>query len=87
MYGKQVPFGELDEDSSEDEYDDIFHTKSLGQLIKISGLNNRMQIYTPPGNMSLELPLKLGVPAGQLGRLDIYIKSVAQIEEVESGSY
>lgn len=79
MYDREVPFGELVEDD-EEEYADVFHTKSLSQLIKVSGLNSRMQIFTPPVNSTVEIPLKISINTGQMGCLEIFIKSVAQIE-------
>jgi proliferating cell nuclear antigen PCNA len=78
MYTREVPFGEPDDDN-EEEYTDVFHTKSLSQLIKISGLNSRMQIYTPPTESELDIPLKISINTGQLGKLEIYIKSINQI--------
>lgn len=79
MYQREVPFGELDDDSDLPEYEDLFHTKSLSQLIKISGLNQRMQVYTEEG-----MPLKLSINTGQLGKLEIYIKSIGQIDAEQS---
>jgi len=79
MYTREVPFGDLEE-AELDEYQDNFNTKSLSQLIKISGLNSRMQIYTPPHDTQLEIPLKISINTGQLGKLEIYIKSINQIE-------
>lgn len=77
MYEHIVPLGdaELDPDSEDEEYEEYFYTKSLNQLIKISGLNSKMQIFTCPG-----LPLKISIQTGQLGRLDYYIKSKTQLE-------
>lgn len=79
MYTREVPFGEYLEDTEDDEYEDVFFTKSLNQLIKVSGLNSKMQIYTPPVNTD-DIPLKVSINTGQLGTLEIYIKSVDQIE-------
>lgn len=79
MYNREVPFGEFEEELDASEYEDTFHTKSLSQLIKVSGLNNRMQIYTPPANSELDIPLKISINTGQLGKLEIYIKSIIQI--------
>ena len=79
MYTRDVPFGELDEDSEEDEYEDVFHTKSLSQLIKISGLNTRMQVYIPLSDNS-NTPLKIAINTGQLGKLEIFIKSITQLD-------
>lgn len=76
LYERKVPFGEDDPDSEEFMYSDIFYTKTLSKLTKISGLNKQMQIYPNKDN-----PLKIGIPTGQLGRLEIFIKSVNQILE------
>lgn len=76
LYDREVPFGDFDPESSDDEYEDIFFTKSLSQLIKISGLNSRMQVYKPP---NYDIPLKIGINTGDLGKLEIFIKSVSQI--------
>ncbi len=86
MYTREVPFGEYDK-TNDDEYDDIFHTKNLGQLIKVSGLNTRMQIYTPPINSNFEIPLKIGINTGQLGKLEIYLKSISQIDNDSGEEY
>ena len=79
LYTREVPFGTLDEESEDDEYQDEFHTKSLSQLIKVSGLNSRMQVYIPSSKSTIEIPSKLSINTGQLGKLDIYIKSISQI--------
>lgn len=78
MYERSVPFGQRSEDDEEDdeEYEDIFNTKSLAQLIKASGLNAKMHIYTRQG-----LPLKICINTGSLGTLEIYIKSCSQVDE------
>lgn len=75
MYTRHAPFGTLDESSNDEEYEDWFNTKSLTQLIKISGLNQKLKVYT-----SNDLPLKLSIQVGSLGILDIFIKSRPQIE-------
>ena len=80
MYAREVPFGEYDEDSTSEEYEDYFKTKALSQLIKVSGLNTRMQIYIPRPTSDFEIPLKIGINTGQLGKLEIYIKSDQQID-------
>jgi hypothetical protein len=74
MFNREIPFGELDMNSEEEEYEDFFNTKSLSQLIKISGLCTKMQIYTKTG-----LPLKISVDTGTLGSIDFYIKSRDQL--------
>jgi len=79
MYTREVPFGDLNDDSTEEEYEDVFYTKSLSQLIKVTGLSTRMQIYTPPQNSENEIPLKISINTGHIGKLDIFIKSIAQL--------
>ena len=76
VYNRQEPFGVYDEDSQEREYNDTFNIISFSQLSKISGLNDKMQIYAPPND---NLPLKIGINVGQLGRLEIFLKSKAQL--------
>lgn len=83
MYTRDVPFGEYEEESGAEVYEDTFHTKSLSQLIKVTGLNTRMQVYIPPTNANIEIPLKIGINTGQLGILEIYIKSLSQIDELD----
>lgn len=80
MYTREVPFGDADDEEEADEleYTDSFYTKSLSQLIKVSGLNNRMLIYTPSSDDDT-IPLKISINTGQLGKLEIFIKSVSQI--------
>jgi len=81
MYDREVSFGELeDDDNKEYDYCDSFYTKSLSQLIKVSGLNNRMQVYTPTHERS---PLKISINTGQLGKLEVFIKSIAQITNTD----
>jgi len=80
MYDREVKFGDEVENDEEYEYSDSFHTKSLSQLIKVSGLNNRMQVFTPPND---DVPLKMSINTGQLGILEIFIKSIDQIIQDE----
>ena len=91
MYDREVPFGEFDQDCEDEPYEDIFQTKNLSQLIKVSGLNSRMQVYAPPAMFHQQcagdcddlvylLPLKICINTGHLGKLEIFIKSVSQIE-------
>lgn len=75
MFTRMVPFGILNTESDEEEYEDVFYTKSLTQLIKISGLHSKMQIYTKQ-----MYPLRFSVYVGDLGTLDIYIKSKSQLK-------
>jgi len=81
LYGHTVPLGEgsLDPDSDEEEYEEYFFAKSINQLVKISGLNTKMHIYTQKGQ-----PLKISVQTGTLGKLDFYLKSKTELESVSN---
>ena len=76
VYTRVVPFGEMDPESTDEEYEDYFNTKSLTQLIKIAGLHSNMHIY-----MKQDLPLKISVSVGDLGVIDVFLKSISQLEE------
>jgi len=81
LYNRAIPFGDKEDldDSDDYDYEDSFHTKTLGQLIKVCGLNARMQIFPPLPGLAYESPLKISINTGQLGKLEIYIKSISQI--------
>ena len=83
VYSREVLFGEIDDNESEDEeniteYNDNFEIEQLLRIIKISGLNNTMQIF--PCN---KLPLLFKSNIGNLGEISIYVKSKQQIEEYD----
>ena len=86
VYSREVAFGELDEEDSEEEneegnintYHQQFATEQLSRLIKIAGLSNLMRIY-PTEN----LPLKFESNIGTLGEISIYIKCKKQIDDEE----
>tara|TARA_Y100000996_G_scaffold406690_1_gene383363 strand:- start:5477 stop:6295 length:819 start_codon:yes stop_codon:yes gene_type:complete len=86
IYSREVAFGELEDDDSEDDSEDVnknsynqqFATEQLSRLIKISGLSSLMKIY-PTEN----LPLKFESNIGTLGEISIYIKCKKQIDEEE----
>ena len=83
MYGRKVPFGDTEdaENKELEEYSDTFYTKSLGRLMKVSGLNDRMRVYTPPIDNPMDVPLKISINTDQLGILNIFMKSIRQINE------
>lgn len=87
MFTREFPFGELDEDEEIEDYEDVFLTKNLSQLLKISGLNSRMQIYPPPPNSEMEVPLKISINTGNLGKLEIFIKSNATLDREREEDY
>lgn len=79
MYGHNVPFGTLDDKSNDQEYESSYNTNTLNQIIKISGLNNKMQVHIPLEKYAAITPLKISVNAGQLGIMNIYIKTLDQL--------
>jgi hypothetical protein len=77
MYKHEVPFGVQDPDSTEDEWDDDFDTKTLMGLIKISSLKDKMHVYPPKDHGK---SLKIEVRTGELGVLTFYIRSRSEIQ-------
>ena len=84
VYSREVTFGEIeDEDESDyeevdsiNEYNQNFDTEQLSRIIKLSGLNNTMQVFPKE-----DLPLKFKSNIGTLGSICVYVKSKKQIEE------
>jgi proliferating cell nuclear antigen len=80
---RDVEFGEAnnsdsDSDSDEDEddlYDHVFKTDQFTRVTKLANLGNIIQIYPANG-----MPLKLHSKVGDLGVIDIYIKSQSDLE-------
>jgi len=82
LYSVDIPFGEL-KDTDDEEYEDVFVTKNFSQLTKVSGLKDKMQIYVPKSDSELDIPLKIDISVGDLGNLEIYIKSTSQMESMK----
>lgn len=78
VYKREVLFGEHDLEYEFPEIVQEFDTEMLTRISKISGLNTTMQIHQCKG-----LPLKISSTVGNLGVIDIYLKSKDQIEEDE----
>lgn len=78
---RETPFGEESKnDEDEVEYNEQFYTKSFSQIIKVTGLNPKhMQIYAPQKKGD-EIPLKIVIKTGDLGTLEIYLKTINQIK-------
>ena len=81
VYHRCVEFGEVDDSDEEPAsrtyiYDQEFSTEQLARITKIAGLGSTMQIFPADG-----LPLLFRSQVGNLGRISIYIKSKAQIEQ------
>ncbi len=75
MMSKSITFGEKDMDSNIEPFVQVFETENLTQLIKLSGLSTNVQIFVHP-----ELPLKIKVSMGSVGQIDIFLKSLQQLE-------
>ena len=84
IYSRNVMFGEIDDSDSDEEsnfageFCEDFETEQLSSIIKIAGLNNTMQIF-PQTN----LPLLFKTNIGNLGELQLFLKSKKQIEKDE----
>ena len=74
IYSKQVEFGAYEDEDNEILYEDNFYLEQLHKLIKISGLNNKIYVYT-----SKDQPLFIKCLIGSLGTICIYIKSINQL--------
>lgn len=76
VYSREVMFGnpEEDEDTSIT-YKDTFYAEQLHKLIKLSGLGQKLHIYTETNK-----PLCLHCNIGTIGTIQIFIKSIQQIE-------
>jgi proliferating cell nuclear antigen PCNA len=75
VYKRNVMFGEEEYDGNIP-FTQQFDTELLTRISKISGLNNVIYIY-----QSKDLPLKISSQIGNLGKINIYIKSKDQIED------
>jgi proliferating cell nuclear antigen PCNA len=62
--------------SSDVIYSDSFTTRLFGQIAKSTGLARIIKIYVQKGN-----PIRFSMDIGSLGYIDLYIKSVAQVED------
>lgn len=58
-------------------YQNSFYVKTLTQLSKIPGLCSKLKLYAP---VDKKHTIKLTAEAGNLGFVDVYIKSKAQID-------
>ncbi len=65
---------EEDEDNTP-KYLDRFYADQLHKLIKLSGLSQKLHIYTDK-----DKPLFINCNIGTIGNIKIYIKSINQIE-------
>ena len=76
VFSREVMFGNPEEDEDDTQkYSDIFYADQLYKLIKLSGLSQKLHIYTDN-----DKPLFINCNIGTIGNIKIYIKSVTQIE-------
>ena len=83
---RSVSFGETDNDDEEEKNDNdviesTFSTDQLQRIMKISGLNTKLQIYT-----GKDLPILFRSNVGNLGTISVYIKSKEMIKK-ETSNY
>ena len=74
---------ESNEDSSEipNLYQADFYMSSFSLLVKLPGLCSQMKFYAPKID---HFPLKIGMDAGRLGEINIFIKDIQQIAYEDS---
>lgn len=70
-----IEFGELDD--KKHIYDEEFPVSLITQFVKMSGLHNSMQIYSPKIE---EYPLRIKMASGNLGIIEVFIKTKKMIE-------
>jgi proliferating cell nuclear antigen PCNA len=76
VYSREVMFGTPEEDEDDTiKYRDKFYADQLNKLIKLSGLGQKLHIYTEK-----DKPLFISCNVGTIGHINIYIKSIHQIE-------
>ncbi len=76
VFSRNVTFGDEDPDDMSPDVDQTFDMDIFSRISKISSLSTHLSIYQHP-----QLPLLIRSAVGTLGRISIYIKSRAQIEE------
>jgi len=74
LFKRTVAFGDK-EDFDEDEFDEIYYTELFSNIQKISSISKTIHIYVSTGN-----PLLLKADIGTLGVLQIFIKSIKDVE-------
>tara|TARA_B100001115_G_scaffold181586_1_gene176089 strand:- start:1242 stop:2006 length:765 start_codon:yes stop_codon:yes gene_type:complete len=76
VYSREVMFGNPEEDEDNTiKYRDRFYADQLHKLIKLSGLGQKLHIYTEK-----DKPLFISCNIGSIGIIQIHIKSISQIE-------
>ncbi len=80
IISSEMEFGRINpnEDSL---YEGHFYITMLNQLIKMPGLSTKMQISAPKDK---RFPIKIGMQAGTLGTIEVYLKTKEQVEYEDS---
>lgn len=76
VYSRQVLFGEVDNDCTDEDVEQEFETEVLTRISKIAGLSSNLHIFQKEG-----LPMRITSNISNLGKISIYVKDVHQIEE------
>ena len=72
---------EIEEAEVKEWYQEKFNMKLFSTLLKLLGLCAQMEFYAPRIE---RFPLKIGVKAGSLGKITVYIKDIKQIAYEEA---
>ena len=78
ILGKRQVMGECEVGDSEEKFNDIFISEQLNRIYKIAGLATSVKIYAEQ-----HLPLLIKTNVGNIGKLQIFIKTKSQIEQEE----
>lgn len=78
IIGKTIAFGDHDADDTDEKFNDTFVSEQLNRIYKMAGLSSCVKVYGD-GN----LPLLVKTNVGNLGQLQIFIRSKSQIEQDE----
>ncbi len=78
VFSRNVTFGDEDEDDTSEDVQQTFDLDIFSRISKISSMSSQLMIY-----QHRELPLLIRSSVGTLGRISIYVKSKAQIEQSE----
>jgi len=79
VFSRNVTFGDEDPEDTSDDVQQTFDMDIFSRISKISSLSTHLSIY-----QHRDLPLMIKSAVGTLGRICIYIKSKAQIDQTEA---
>lgn len=80
IISSELTFGSIDPKLSKNTYEGRFYITILNQLIKMPGLSPKMQISAPKDK---RFPIRIKMQAGNLGFIEVYLKTKEQIEYEE----